>query len=307
VNKKIFRTELEAIPTSALVSRDGTATSMSPLAARARARAAKAARDRCCDGHLPCRTGCAMRGGVPSRIAAAAVAAAVASACSTQAAHTHDGGPGGADAIDGPSLTVGDGPGSGAADDGRRLPPDGGRDGADSANEGSFRACAEGLVAGGPCGAALLPCHAPPASTFSCRPRLCLCESGRVRCDDTQPGSAAGARECLPAWTCVAEGIRFPSCNSEKPWTQCRCTAEGGWLCEDECKRMGCPEGPYFGTGPSLLRPHTGDACNATGPCPYQTTVSPITVVTCTCVSGRFQCSDEPARDGGAPDAPAGG
>jgi hypothetical protein len=139
---------------------------------------------------------------------------------------------------------------------------------------------------GMPCAGEMLPCWAIP-DPFNCLPVVCVCEGGLTRCEPTRPGIFGGNRACLGDWFCSAEGL--PICNYDKPWTLCRCSSNGGWVCADECKARGCPTGPV----PALTqRPHTGDACTATLPCPYRG-------FTCTCVGGRFECSDEPVRDGG--------
>jgi hypothetical protein len=161
-----------------------------------------------------------------------------------------------------------------------------------------FRACESEVRPGAACGTATLPCHAPPMSSFTCRINVCRCENGSIRCDDAPPTAEAGARECLESWSCIAEG--FPVCNYDKPWYVCRCDAQGRWRCGDECKRRGCPEGPYA-TGGAGPRAHTGDPCTATEACPYQATPVPDRPVLCLCVSGHFQCPDEPVPDGGAP------
>ena len=107
-------------------------------------------------------------------------------------------------------------------------------------------------------------------------------------------------RQCAPEWSCNAEG--FPACNFFKPWTTCHCDPDGRWTCVDECQRRGCPDGPYPGGG---MRAHTGGACTGPAECPYLTNPPGVAgVVVCRCVSGRFQCPDEPPGDGGLLDGP---
>jgi hypothetical protein len=150
---------------------------------------------------------------------------------------------------------------------------------------------------GGPCSAEVLPC-AGIGDSFSCRPNVCRCVGGRIRCEDTRPGSFGGRRECLAGSSCAAEGR--PVCDNFKPWTLCRCTDDGTWLCQDECQRRGCPAGPYGGAG-GVLHAHTGEACTGTQVCPYGGPSPTLPGFSCTCVSGRFQCTGEPP-DAGARD-----
>jgi hypothetical protein len=147
------------------------------------------------------------------------------------------------------------------------------------------------------CGEEKLPCYRFP-EPFQCQPEICACENGNIRCVPPHPGTFGGTRECQPDWSCVPEG--FPACNYDKPFGVCRCTDDGKFLCQNECEVRGCPFGPY--PGPSPKRPHTGEACHATAPCPYLSPAYPNTIV-CTCTNGRFVCGDEPL-DAGANDAP---
>jgi hypothetical protein len=168
--------------------------------------------------------------------------------------------------------------------------------------DGAFRSCGSAVSNGAACGAAVLPCYTAPQNPFSCAITACVCDNGKVRCEDATPGSFGGGRECLPNWFCSAEG--FPVCNYDKPWYVCRCSSDGKWTCGDECMRRGCPAGPYY-PGAGFARPHTGDRCSAVAECPYRVGY-PGPVVTCRCVGGRFECSDEPIADGGAGDRPPG-
>jgi hypothetical protein len=100
--------------------------------------------------------------------------------------------------------------------------------------------------------------------------RFCRCVAGRLQCTATYSGEELATCAAVPdaLTSCQLEGTGV--CDREPVGGgTCGCAA-GHFVCHNACD--GCP----------MQQPHDGDACATTDACRYG--------ITCTCVTGRFQC-----------------
>jgi hypothetical protein len=163
----------------------------------------------------------------------------------------------------------------------------------------AFRACEGAVVVGGTCGSVALPCYGLadqhlhlPAHRLPLRERKHPLRGLAAEWRDPRvPGLVDLLRRGVPRMQLRQALDLLPL---RRP---------GPLVLPGRVQAARLPRRTYFGgTG---ARAHTGDPCTATEECPYRTGhFGPGDVAVCRCTGGRFQCSDEPAIDGGLPEAP---